>query len=236
MAVHVTCPQCKQRIPFGRLFCTFCGTKLELNPDTISSKTTAGEVLTRARRIVMRLISLTVILGGMGLFLWPTQPAGRIGDASYEKLCQQRMDAVRARVLNGMVFSETFSDAEINAWLAARLASTKDKEAGAGLQLTSVNVALNKDGVVVATLSERPPVRLSVEIAGKPVITTGREFDFEVTGVRIGHVPMPSFLHQFFADRNLTLFTEFREQHDMLNKMRKIETRDSQIVFSNQNP
>ena len=235
MAVHVTCPQCKQRIPFGRLFCTNCGAKLEINSDTITSRTSAGEVLTRARRIVIRLVVLAIVLGAVGLFLWPMQPTGRTGDASYEKLCQQRMDAVRARVLNGMQFSETFSDIEINAWLASRMAATTSKDVGAGFRLTAVNVALNKEGAVVATISEAGPVRLSVLISGKPQVSANNGFAFEVTGVRVGHVPLPSALHDFFADRNLTIFANFREQHDVLNKMRKLETKDGQVVLSNQN-
>ena len=49
MAVYVTCPQCKERIPFGRLFCTFCGAKLELTQETVTNRVTGKEFFTDAQ-------------------------------------------------------------------------------------------------------------------------------------------------------------------------------------------
>lgn len=235
MAVHVTCPKCRKQVPFGKLFCTFCGAKLEINPDTVNSRVTAGEVIVRARRILVRLASLALIAGAVGMFLWPVKPTGRVGDATYAKLCQQRIDAVRARVLNGMIFTETFSDLEINAWLSERVAKLTSAEAGSGFQLQEVNVALKKGLVVVNTRLARSAIDLTFEVEGKPRVTANSGFEFEVTGVRIGHVPMPSFAHAHFADSALNVFSELREQKELLNKMKRLEVTDSQVIMSTQN-
>ena len=117
MAIHVTCPQCNKQVPFGRLFCTFCGAKLELSPEKVSSRLTAREAMGGVKRWVIRLFSLAVVAAVIGVFFWPMKPMGQMGDSAAAAACEQRIQSMRARTLNGIIFIEKFSEPEVNAWL-----------------------------------------------------------------------------------------------------------------------
>jgi hypothetical protein len=115
MAVHITCPQCKQKVPFGRLFCTFCGAKLELSPDRVTNRLTGDEAFGGIKRWVTRLASFAVVAGAIGVFFWPMPPQGQVGNAAQAASCEQRISVVRSRVLNGIILADAFSEAEVNA-------------------------------------------------------------------------------------------------------------------------
>ena len=232
MAVHVTCPQCKQQIPFGRLFCTYCGAKLELTPDKVSSRTTAGEAFESLKKWVSRLVSLIVVAAAIGVFFWPVPPQGEIGSTAQAVSCEQRISTVRTRLLNGIIFSDGFSEAEVNAELKARLAKLANPDAGAGFVLKEVNIAFRpKKAIVFTRLSLAGKADITYEIEGEPV-TSPRGYQFNVASVRIGHVPMPSFLNEFLSDRALNVFSEMRAERDLLSKIKKIDVEQGRFLIS----
>lgn len=233
MAVHITCPDCKKQVPFGRLFCTFCGAKLDLSQENVSTKLSVGEATAKIRKVVVRVVVLAIIFGGLGLFFWPMDPPGQTGAAGDAKLCEARIERVRTRVLNGVVMTETFGEAEVNAWLKDKLTSSKDLSAGAGFSLRALTLGLMPGNATVQTRLGRGPVTIAYTVEGKAIIDAAGHFSYNVTGVRIGHVPMPEPLYDFFASRALNPFTGMVREADLLAKLKQLDVRQGQIQLGN---
>ena len=219
-------------MPFGRLFCTFCGAKLEINEDTVKNRATAGESLTALRRVFVRLFSMAMVFGAIALFFWPMAPHGQAGTAAQAVSCQQRITQTRARVLNGMVFTEVFPEAEVNALLKERLAKVGDASSGAGFMLTGVNLVFGSKVVMVNATMSLWKLTISYEVEVEPSISA-QGFQYAVKSVRIGHVPLP-FAMDFFAGRALHVFSDMREEDDVLRKMKQLEVAQGQVRVSNQ--
>jgi len=233
MAIHVTCPQCKKQVPFGRLFCTFCGSKLELSPEKVSSRLTAREAMSGAKRWAIRLFSLAVVASVIGVFFWPMKPMGEVGNAAAAASCEQRIQSMRARTLNGIIFIEKFPEAEVNAWLRREVSKMREKGAGGGFQLAEVNVDFRQGIVVVNTRLELSKAQLSYEVELAPAIRS-QGFEHPVRALKIGHVPMPSFAAEYLAGRALNIFSGLREEAEMLGKMKQMEVADGVVRVSNQ--
>lgn len=233
MAVHVQCPACKKQVPFGRLFCTFCGEKLELTPDKVTSRLTVTEAYGAVRKVVIRLISLSVVAGIVGVFLWPMEPVGQVGSAAHATSCQSKIASTRARALNGLVFMEQFSEQEVNALLAERLTKTANTEAGAGFQLTGVNVVFTPGKVMVNTRLQAWKAVVSYEVELAPKIGS-KGFEHEVTGLRIGHVPVPAQVAGFLAGRALNVFSEFTAEAETLGRMKQLVVEKGLVRVSTQ--
>ena len=233
MAVHVTCPECKQQVPFGRLFCTYCGAKLELTQANVSNKISLGEATAKIRKVVIRLVVLLVLACVIGVFLWPMDPPGKTGSPADARLCEQRIVFLRTRVLNGVVMTESFGEAEVNAWLKETLTNTTDLAAGAGFSLRALNLAFKSGKVIEQSRLGLGPVTISYTLEGKVRLEAGGTLGFSVTDVRIGHVPMPEVLHEFFAERALNPFTGLRREADLIAKLKRLEVRDGVVQVSN---
>jgi hypothetical protein len=118
--------------------------------------------------------------------------------------------------------------------LKARIAKIGDASSGAGFMLTDVNVAFRPKIVIVNTrMSLGGKADITYEIEGEPSVTP-QGFQYEVKSVRIGHVPMPSFLNDFFASRALHVFSEMRTEQDVLGKMKRIDVDQGLFRFTNQ--
>lgn len=233
MAIHVTCPQCKQQVPFGRLFCTYCGAKLELTPDKVSSRVTAGEAFSAVRRWMIRLFFLAVVAGIIGVFLWPMPPQGEVGNAAQAASCERRIQSTRTRTLNGSVFLETFPEVEVNAWLRQEVAKLKDAGAGAGFQLVDINLAFKPKTVVLNTRMELSKAVLTYEVEIEPSIGS-QGFQHTVRAMRVGHVPIPALATEYLAGRALHVFSGLREEGDLLRKMKQMEVVENAVRVSNQ--
>ncbi len=233
MAVHVTCPQCKKQVPFGKLFCVYCGAKLELTPDRISRSMNAGEIFGGLKKWIIRLISLSVFAVIIGVFIWPLPPQGQAGGPAQAAACEQRLAAAHARTLNGIVFTETFPEDEANAWLKDKVAHLANAGAGAGFVLSEVNLAFRPGRIIVNTRMTLSKINISYEIELKPVISP-RGFEYTLESVRVGHVPMPEFTREFFAGRALHVFSELRNEDDLLKRMKQLDVIDRQVRVSNQ--
>lgn len=235
MAVYVKCPQCKERIPFGRLFCTFCGAKLELSAETVTNRITGREFFTDAKKMVLRLVWTALVFGAIALFFWPMPPLGQAGNDAQGKVCEQKIASVRARVLNGVTIfpAESFTEPEANAWLKGRVAKLADAGAGLGFQLSEVNLKFSKDVVVVNTRLTFKVVNLSYEIELQPTINNAG-FQKSIRSVRIGHVPMPDFTHEFLSERALHVFADLREEQEVVKKLKQLSVAPGQITLTNQ--
>lgn len=233
MAVHITCPDCKKQVPFGRLFCTFCGAKLDLSQENVSTKLSMGEATAKIRKVVVRLVVFVLVFGALGLFFWPIDPPGQTGAPADAALCERRIEHVRTRALNGVIMTEAFGEAEVNAWLKDKLSKTSDLSAGGGFSLKSLTLGFLQGSVTVQTRLGLGPVTIAYTIDGKPLIDAGGHYVFNVTGVRIGHVPMPEPVHAFFAERALNSFAGMTREVDTLAKLRRIDVRPGQVQVSN---
>lgn len=233
MAVHVKCPSCKQQVPFGRLFCTFCGEKLELTQESVTTRMTAGEAYDGIRRWVIRLFSLAVVAGVIGVFFWPMEPQGQTGTAAHATSCQAKITSARARAYNGLVFIEQFSEQEVNALLAERVKNTTDKEAGVGFQLTDVNVALLPGKAVVNTRLALGGAVLAYEVEVEPSISS-KGFEHKITALRIGHVPVPAAAAGYLGGRALNLFSTLTTEAEVLSKMKSLSLDKGVVRISTQ--
>jgi hypothetical protein len=69
--------------------------------------------------------------------------------------------------------------------------------------------------------AEMGPVVLSYELEGE-LVRRANAWAFEVTGMRMGHLPMPGPLGQWLAIRVLNVFSMLDQERALLNDMERI--------------
>jgi hypothetical protein len=126
MAIKIECAECGHDNDLGRVFCTQCGQKLDM------SRTSMPELQDRrefdVRKFVAQLVGWTVFLAVtavLGLSLWPApRPAGERSESGAAGVLAKAKTVKRAAT-NKQSMVVTFTEAELNGYLALRAKARK---------------------------------------------------------------------------------------------------------------
>ena len=220
MSSVIQCPQCHQGNELGRIFCTRCGTKLDMSRMTRSSSGRSFNMVGFLRggvRVVIFLVLLVLLL----LLIWPTALAGKRGtDDEVAVLLGQRQPLARA-VQDKREAKVDVTESALNAYLAASLKAAHSNEEAVAiwmLRLEELNVALQPGVVTVTTLSHWGPLAITWELSGAPKMTEGR-FALDVKSGRIGHLGLPQAGADWMASRVAVLFNRWSADHELLDQL-----------------
>lgn len=223
MSSVIECPQCRQGNELGRIFCTRCGTKLDMTRLThghMGGRFDLPGFLLGAVRVGIFLAMLVVL----GLLLWPTPLAGQRGpEAEVTALLGQRQALVRAVEARQEVKLEA-SELALNAYLDATLKAGQRQEAVVGawmMRLDAVNVAVQPGVVIVTTLAHWGPLAITWEVSGVPQVAE-RHFALVVKSGRIGHLGLPQVGADWMASRMAVLMNRWGADRELLDQLASV--------------
>ena len=121
MPIKIECQQCGFQNDLGRVFCSQCGKKMSLQRTSLEDLRQREEfdVGRLVKRIVITLILLLVVAVAT-LAFWPATPAGtQLDPAGMQQVPAKTKMMVKA-IRSRQKCSVTFSEAELNGFLAGR--------------------------------------------------------------------------------------------------------------------
>jgi hypothetical protein len=231
MSYHVTCGACGFRNPLGRLHCVKCGERL-----VVSEKTVRPELggLQRFGQSLGRLFRLALSLGllfGLIQVLRPVQPMGQSGTAQHANEMDQKLDLLQYATLERQAMRQSLSEPEVNGYLAQILADTPDRTASGLMkfELQMINLRFREGEIVTVMLSAWQSLNLTYEIRTK-VVPREQGVGLEVTGLRLGHLPMPRPAAEWAAGRLANVFGRMEREKSLLDQLSALEVQDGVAV------
>lgn len=221
MRAKLECRRCGQKNEINRVFCSKCGTKLDM------SQLISGKPRRSPFQVVMagiRFLVLVAIVGAVSLMLWPVAPSSPRGTAAEAALVEQRIEAMARSVEFGRFVVEVFSDGEVNAYLADVL--KKDAKAGKSdgyrVGIEDIRLSFSSTDFVVLVLAKWGPVALSYEITGLPELGE-QGFSVQVKKARLGHLPMPGPAGDWMLSRVAGIFQRMDRERTILNHSSRLD-------------
>lgn len=220
MSQVIQCPQCHQGNELGRMFCTRCGTKL--NMEQVTHGGAAFDLTTFLRgtiRVVIFMVMLVLVL----LLIWPATPAGKRGDEQeLAALLGQRV-ALKQAIQRGQEAKCELTETALNAYLAASLKAARSNEETAAswmMNLAELNVGFKSYAVKVTALAHWGPVSITWQVSGTPKII-GNRFQLDVKSGRIGHLGVPGGAG-WMGSRMAVLFNRWLADQELLNALSSV--------------
>jgi hypothetical protein len=205
MPVHIVCPSCGFENKTAGVFCGRCGSRMGVGgAPTLNEVRDPMRFVRGAMTTLKRLVQLGLAVV-IGLLLWPIRPP------------EIEADAVRGRDLHALLdrFSEAgtrqgsavhvFPEEALNNYLAWRTEEGLAEMGGTGYRMSIRQVHIRLRALpalsevnVVAGLG---PLRFSHVLEGQFVAGPGQPFRMAVKRSRLGHMPMPTPLHGWMAEK-----------------------------------
>ncbi len=231
MSQVIECPRCHQGNELGRMFCTRCGTKLDMEQMTQRGR---GPFDAAAfSRGAVQIGAFLFMLLGVLLLIWPATPAGKRGDEeALAGLLGQRA-AVRKALQQGQEVKCELAETGLNAYLAATLKAARSNEtatASWSMQLAELNIGLKAGSVVVTASSQWGPFNITWQISGTPKVTD-KYFQLDVKSGRIGHISLPRSGAQWMATRMAVLFNRWAADRELLNTLASLTAESGSVTL-----
>ncbi len=233
MSSVIVCPQCHQGNELGRIFCSRCGTKLDMTRMTRGNLGRSFDLpvfLRGAMRVVVCLVLLVLLL----LLVWPTGLAGQRSGADEVTALLGQRQALAHAVQDKQAIKLEVSESALNAYLAATLKSAHSNEEAVSawmLRLDELQVALRPEVVTVTARSQWGPLEITCELSGAPKVADGR-FAVEAKSGRIGHLGLPRAGADWMAARMAVLFNRWSADRELLDQLAGVTTDTRTLVLA----
>lgn len=217
MSYDITCRGCGHRNPMGRLYCMACGARLEVNEQTVSA---AGARAGRGSGLrMLRLGVVLLLLVALVQMVRPVAPGAEVGARAQAGNVEAKVEALQAALMESRARQETFAEPELNAYLVELLAGHAGPSATwLGFEVRRVQVALTPGQAVLLVEAARGSLVLTQEITAEPV-RTPQGWQFEVTGLRVGHLPLPRPLANMVAVRSARLLAGLTREREVFQRL-----------------
>lgn len=218
MNASVKCSKCGRDNEISRLFCKYCGDKLDL-----SNVRTGPSIAGMGISLVKRLIRFAVLLGllaVLGLLLWPTEPSGLIGTDEDARSLHGKLVTLDGAIRGGTYARSEVTEQEINAYLSALLRPPDIDGSASDTRFVaeSVVVSLDEGSLTVHVLTSWRGLNVSYEIEGRPVWNESG-FALDPQRVQLGHLTMPGAAGDWLAQRVAVIFERLESERFVLDHL-----------------
>ncbi|OQA26678.1 MAG: hypothetical protein BWY59_01293 [Verrucomicrobia bacterium ADurb.Bin345] len=228
----IKCPQCGNVNDLGRVFCSKCGSRLDLSKVSTRILARGMQKPHDSMYRLLRNLLLLALIAALCLLLWP---AGLVGDTGTVKEARQfaaKIAAIQRAQQAGLYVFEVATEREVNAYIAEILKQNKNISQSEGMRMgieaITVRVEPLPKGLTVVILANWGPVRLSYEVTGVPVVKQGL-FYLDVQSARWGHLPLPGPAGQWVSQRVANVFSQMRRERKMLDQLGRFDVGDGRI-------
>lgn len=223
----LTCAKCGEKNRLPSLHCRKCGAKLDFEAAEAAAKASAGKRGGCGFRTVVMLLFAV----GLGLALWPSGlPHRAKGESIDAKRAEMKRELLRVALEKGMPGAQTFTEAEINAWLA-QLPGMQPEKSGMAAQLLDTAVCFDENRARWLVVAKRGAFRFSALYTAKAV---GEKL--VLTEARVGHLPMPGALGRAYAKTQKGLFAPFEKEAYILSNLDSLVVREGELELLTRAP
>ncbi len=226
MSTTVKCKACGERNPVAQLHCRSCGAKLDFSGINLRRPARWKVALKRGLRFVI----LTVLLAILITALWPATPKGAVGTEDEAYAAWQKVQSLQTAYRTGQRQRHVFSEAEVNAYLAVRLAEARPETADGSfrLPLEEINIAFTDSGFVALIGVRRAFLKLTYELVGRAEVIDD-ELVVDIQRLTLGRTPLPGPLQSMIEQRLATLVGAFTVERELMSQTAEIGFRESQM-------
>ncbi len=227
------CHQCGHSNPTSRVFCAKCGAKLDIAHVEYKSSVVLPAIFKTILKFVRAAVTL-VLLGSIGLMLWPMSPPGAppIPNPDAARRMQAQIEQMLRRAAEGQSFRAVLPAAEANTYLATLLGQTPGAQRSEGFRmgLRTLHLTFHQQDVTVLAVATFGPAAISYELKGVPRVLDGG-FRFEVRAARIGHLPILRLGWPLLAGHVGNVFSRLDREKDLLNRLDRIDVEPGKVFL-----
>ena len=226
----IICAQCGHANRLGHIFCTNCRSRLNLNQISEEDLSAASPAGGRRRwRLGLLLVAALILAAGLAFWPWPLvaeRGTGADQQQARRKIAQLEQ-GTRGR-------PQVFSEAELNASLAAALPRLRQRET---FRVSAVQVQIRPNALVLAVsaiwrpawIGDRPPLRMTYAITGIPQWEqAGRRF--VVQRGMLGHLFLPGPMGLLIAPIIKRCFQELQSAYPAAHTIRHLELEGGRLT------
>lgn len=218
----LVCKKCGESNRLPCVHCRKCGAKLDFDKAEATIKEEARGRGNGGRTV--RSLVLLALVAVLALALWPSGLERRTtGEPIDAKRAEMKRDLLADALERGFPAAQSFTEAEINAWLA-RLPGMQEERGGMAAQLLDTAVEFGENRAQWLVLVKRGPFRISVVFEAK-----AQDSELVPTGARMGHLPLPGALGRLYIRSQERLFRPFAKESRILGHLDSLVIRDGEI-------
>lgn len=230
MSSGIKCSYCGHLNPLGRIFCAKCGKRLDLKK--VNKRVLARSAETPSDRLRRRIKVLTVLVlaGVVGMILWPAQIECARGIAKDAASLQVKIRRLERAVAATAYVYDVITEHEVNAFLQKVLEDNPGIAKSEGMQLgiEKLCVRFTPDEMKVFLLANWGALRLSYEVVGVPEIRD-RRFRLVLRYGRFGHLPLPGPVAGWMGERIARALSEFKNERRLLDALERCDLGDGRL-------
>ena len=220
MSQGMTCPQCGNENSINNLFCLKCGSKLDYSSFKPGQQMAPGRRLNLPIGSMIRVLILFLLMGTLGLLLWPIDPEGAPGTHEKAVECNRKLVLLDHAFKEKRQETAVFEESEVNGFLADLVKETAgaEEETEGNLSIGQINLRFTQRYIVAVIVARIEAInfRLTYEIVLKPKPNQSIA-EAEISQARFGHLKLPGGLKRWMADR--TFMRVFRDRQREISVM-----------------
>ncbi|MBR3583008.1 MAG: zinc ribbon domain-containing protein [Kiritimatiellae bacterium] len=218
----LVCKKCGEKNRLPCVHCRKCGAKLDFDAAEATLQEAARGRGSAGRTV--RSLVLLALVAVLALALWPSGLPRRTTGAPVDaKRAEMKRDLMADALERGFPSAQTFTEAELNAWLA-KLPAAQEERGGMAAQLLDTAVEFGENRAQWLVLVKRGPFRISVVFEAK---ADGAHL--VPTGARMGHLPLPGAVGRLYIRSQGRLFRPFAKEGRILGHLESLVIRDGEI-------
>ncbi len=214
---EIKCSKCGAVTSVGRKFCLKCGAELDIKNLVHGGGTGGGR---KFFRLVRTLILLGLLISFVQM-LRTVPPQGRVGTEADADRFVARLQKLEAGIVNGTPTEEILSEAELNAYLHRLLLNspTRISEGYLKSEITDVRAQMLPGTLIVVWTAKYGALTLSYDVVCAPKIEDKRGLSFELSRLRVGHLPLPGRVGTWAAKRLARMFESLKSEHRVVSAL-----------------
>lgn len=187
---EIRCGQCGELNPLTSLHCRKCGAELDFKAAERVALKRMGRRKTRWRLRIGALVFWS-LFAALVLLLWPAGLERETGDAMDARRYRMKVELLLDSLDRGQPGAQDIAERDVNSWLARQLAKKSVEEGG----IKEAAVKFEEGKATGWLLVERWGfLRLSATYTAR--VEEGR---LALSGLRVGHLPLPAALAERVA-------------------------------------
>ena len=227
--MKVKCSRCGAINELSRMFCTQCASKLDLTQLVEAERSGAARLFSG----LFRLLLTVLVLGTVGLLLWPVEPTGAVGSAADARAMVESLQYFQQAIHSRTIVDRVVSEAQVNGYLAEVLRQNRKalRSEGFRLGVREINLVFTREDFTALVLANWGPISLSYEIKGVPYLKNKR-FEVVVQKVRWGHLPLPEPAAAWVSSRVAGMFLRMEKEHAILNSLGRCDLGNGRVYVA----
>lgn len=212
--MEIRCGQCGETNALTSLHCRKCGAKLDYEAaERVAIRRGRRGGGRRLRRWISALLFWGAVVA-LALLLWPAGLERETGDVMDAKRYRMKVELLLDSLNRGQPGAQEIAEREVNAWLAGQLAKKTVEEDG----IKEAAVKFEAGKATGFFLAERWGfLRFSVTYTAR-----AKEGQLGLSGLRVGHLPVPVALAEWVAVGPKALSEAFAREAQVLENLEAV--------------